>query len=189
MNLEDKQNLTTMLINLLTGSLKAQWLQPSSTDKADLLSNMESNIVDINDAAEFIRKGYVLEDLDKYFWIVRVFITNFLYNRMNGNSTESNLAYEQIKGADDEVNNLIAEYNVIENKNILHRIFNFFSPVITFVEQIFKSFTMMYQSGDLNIAYRKTVAYYIAILFVIIAIVGIIEPGIESIYKIIKYLF
>jgi hypothetical protein len=178
MNIKTKNKLARSLIKLLNGSLKKQWTHPSSKIKSDLLENIESGNVDINDAALFIRRGYVLDDLHEYFWIVDSFINNFLLNRLNDDPDK------EIKGHTNEVSNLVREF---DNASILNRISNLFRPVINFGEEVFKSFIRMYNSGDINTAYRKTVAYYTAIVILIIVVIGMIVPGIEGTYKIIKY--
>jgi hypothetical protein len=178
MNIKTKNKITLSLMKLLNGSLKKQWANPSVKTKSDLLTNIESGNVDINDAAEFIRHGYVIENVNEYFWIVSSFINNFLFNRLTGS------ANKEIKGANKQVSDLIKEFN---NASILNRISNLFRPITNFIEAVFKSFIRMYD-GDLNTAYKKTAAFYVAIVCIIIAVIGILGPGIKVIYEIIKYL-
>lgn len=80
--MNDKRNFYWGLKEQLLIGLNSVWLGESGTPKATLLAAIQSGIVTIDQAAEYIRM-YMQDELqydhDGHFWLVDNFISNWLY--------------------------------------------------------------------------------------------------------------
>jgi hypothetical protein len=168
---------------VLNNSLNNVWTNSSYKSKNNLVDNIETGDVNINDAAQFIRAGYVLDDLQKYFWIVDCFVNNFLAKRLHEDDKKCAASYTEINGNEREVKQLIDMF-----PRPLKRLSTLLKIINTFFIEVCGAYKHILAGDSSSTLYKKRAPYYIAILLAFLFVTNVIVSGIESVHTVIVYL-